>query len=119
MRSIRRDAILEAYQLLLAAFLFASPWLFAFAHGTARVDDWLSAGLVVIVSFTGLVVFREWEEWINLALGVWISISPWVLGFPHTVAMRVNLAVGIVIAYLALLDLWLIHYGPLREHHRS
>jgi hypothetical protein len=22
-----------------------------------------------------------WQEWVNLALGVWIFIAPWVLGF--------------------------------------
>ncbi|HEY6024844.1 MAG TPA: SPW repeat protein [Pseudolabrys sp.] len=117
MRNLRRDAILEAYQLLLAIFLFVSPWLFAFAHGTVGADAWLSATLVALISLTGLVAFREWEEWTNLVLGLWISVSPWVLGFQHTVAMRINFVVGILIAYLAILDLWLIHYGPLRGHH--
>ena len=30
--------ILEIYQLVLAAFLFVSPWLFVFAHGPRRID---------------------------------------------------------------------------------
>ncbi len=112
MRRLSRNAILDAYQLLLAIFLFASPWLFAFAHGTARADDWISAVLVASISFAAIVFFREWEEWINFILGVWISASPWILGFQHTAAMRVNLGIGVLIAYLAILELWLIHYGP-------
>lgn len=40
MRNRRHHAVLEIYQLVLAAFLFVSPWLFAFAHGTLRVDTW-------------------------------------------------------------------------------
>lgn len=115
MRSMRRDAILEGYQLLLAIFLFVSPWLFAFAHGAPGADAWLSAILVAISSFAALAVFREWEEWINFILGVWISVSPWIFGFQHTPAMRINLAVGILVAYLAILELWLIHYGPSPE----
>ncbi len=117
MRNIRRDAILEVYQLLLAVFLFVSPWLFAFAYRPLRADDWLSAALVAAISCSALVAFREWQLWINLILGVWISGSPWVLGFQHAVAMHANLVVGLLISYLAILDLWLIHYGPLREHH--
>jgi hypothetical protein len=35
-----------------------------------------------------------------------------VFGFQHTRAMFINLAVGILITYLALLELWLIHYRP-------
>jgi hypothetical protein len=101
---------LEIYQLALAVFLFVSPWLFAFAHGTLRINTWISAAVVVDVSAVALIAFREWEEWIACVLGVWIAVSPWVLGFQHTVAMFINLSVGILIAYLALLELWLIHH---------
>jgi hypothetical protein len=38
-----------------------------------------------------------------------------LLGFRHTVAMFINLAVGLSIAYLTLLELWLTHYGPSPE----
>ena len=115
MRNQRQHVILEIYQLALAVFLFVSPWLFAFAHGTLRIDTWISAAVVVGVSAVALIAFREWEEWIACALGLWIAVSPWVLGFQHTVAMFINLTVGILIAYLALLQLWLIHYGSPAE----
>ena len=115
MRNQRQHAILEIYQLALAVFLFVSPWLFAFAHGTLRIDTWISAAIVVGVSAVALIAFREWEEWIACVLGLWIAMSPWVLGFQHTVAAFINLTVGILIAYLALLQLWLIHYGSPAE----
>jgi SPW repeat len=115
MRRLKRNAILEIYQLVLALFLFVSPWLFAFAHGTLRIDTWVSAALVAIVSFIALVAFRDWEEWINCILGLWIALSPWILGFQHTAAMVVNVAVGFLITYLALLELWLTHYHASSE----
>jgi hypothetical protein len=112
MPGVRREAILDAYQILLSVLLFVSPWLFAYAHGSAATEDWSMAILVSACSFAALVIFREWEEWINFVLGVWILASPWVLGFQDTAAMKVNLVVGGLIAYLAILELWLIHYGP-------
>ena len=60
-------------------------------------------------------IIRDRKEWIACVLGLWIAVSPWVLGFQHTVAMFINLAVGLSIAYLALLDLWLTHYGQSTE----
>jgi hypothetical protein len=111
MRNKRQHAILEIYQLVLAVFLFASPWLFAYANGPLRIDTWICAGIVVALSAVTLIAFREWEEWIACVLGLWIAVSPWVLGFQHTGAMFINLSVGILIVYLALLELWLIHYG--------
>ena len=115
MRNPRHHAILEIYQLILAVFLFVSPWLFAFAHATLRIDTWVSAGIVAAMSAVALIVFREWEEWVACILGLWVAVSPWVFGFQHTRAMFINLAVGILIAYLALMELWLIHYRPSPE----
>jgi hypothetical protein len=75
----------------------------------------IAAPVVQWITFGALIAFREWEEWINCGLGVWIAVSPWVLGFQHTAGMFVNLAIGVLIAYLALLDLWLFHYGSSSE----
>jgi len=115
MRNESQYAVLKIYQLVLAVFLFASPWLFAFAHGTLRVDTWICSGIVAAISAVALIAFREWEEWVACCLGLWIAVSPWVLGFQHTRTMFINLSVGILIAYLALLELWLIHYGSSAE----
>jgi hypothetical protein len=117
MRCLRRNAILEVYQLVLAIFLFVSPWLFAFAHGALRVDTLVSAALVAVFCLVALVAFRQWEEWINCILGLWIAASPWVLGFQHTAGMFINLLVGFLIAYLAMLELWLIRSDFSSETH--
>ena len=111
----KQNAVLEIYQLVLAIFLFVSPWLFAFAHGTLCIDTWVSAAIVALVSLLALIAFRDWEEWIVCIVGLWIAVSPWALGFQHTRAMFINLVVGLSISYLALLQLWLTHYGSSPE----
>jgi hypothetical protein len=115
----RREAILDIYKLLLGAFLFVSPWLFAFAHGVVAADAWLSSTVVVLLSMAALVAFAEWEEWLAFLLGVWLVISPWVLGFQHTGAMYVNLAIGIVLIYLTALELWVIHFMERDTSHQA
>lgn len=112
MRGPRRNAILEIYQFVLALFLFISPWLFAFAHGALRIDTVVGAAIVAVISCVALFAFREWEEWIICILGLWIAASPWVLGFQRTAGMFINLVVGLLIAYLAILELWLVNYRP-------
>ena len=48
-------------------------------------------------------------KWIALILGVWIMVSPWLLGFSSiTVMMWSDLLVGLV---LVLMNVWLI-FGP-------
>jgi SPW repeat len=106
----RRDPTLDVYNLLLAVFLFISPWLFAYASGIARTDVWVCSVLVAIISLMAIVVFSDWEEWLNILLGMWLVLAPWVLGFADTRAMHVSIAAGLVVAYLAALELWLDHY---------
>ena len=107
----RRETVLDAYNLALGAFLFVAPWLFSFGNGTARAEDWTGGALVIAISGAAILAFAEWEEWANLILGLWLLASPWALGFGHT-AMRVHVAVGIMIAFISALELWLLHYDP-------
>jgi SPW repeat len=113
-RSVSRShptSILDVYTLLLAVFLFVSPWLFAYANGVVRADLWVSSALIATISAAAILAFSEWEDWLNLLLGLWLVAAPWLLGFAHTRAMHLSVGVGGVIAYLAALELWLAHYG--------
>jgi len=44
-----------------------------------------------------------WEDWVDMVLGLWLAISPWVLGFAATDAgaTRNAVIVGIVIGVLS------------------
>lgn len=110
MRIWRRESALDLYNLLLGAFLFVSPWLFTMTREVARIDTWASGALLLAVSIAALVAFTEWDEWISLALGAWMIASPFLLGFAHSTAMKVNIGVGCVVVFLAAMELWLIHY---------
>jgi hypothetical protein len=39
-------------------------------------------------------------------------VSPWMLGFAHTGAMNVGIWVGAIVASVASLELWLVHFEP-------
>jgi hypothetical protein len=54
------------YNLLLALFLFVSPWRFAIANGAARIDLWFSSAFIVIASGAAIVTYSDWEEWVNV-----------------------------------------------------
>ncbi len=119
MRMVKRTAVLDFYELVLALVLFASPWLFAFADGVARADDWLSALAVAMSSLAALIIFRDWPGWTTFILGIWIAVSPWVLGFKDAAGKGVNVAIGGLIAYIAILEWWMLHYGPVTELRES
>ena len=105
----RKESALDLYNLMTAIFLLVSPWLFVRANETAAIDLRLSGAAIAILSLAAMVAFSNWEEWVNLVLGFWLIVSPWILGFPHTRAMHFSIAVGAAVAFLALLELWLVY----------
>ncbi|HJZ32188.1 MAG TPA: SPW repeat protein [Hyphomicrobiaceae bacterium] len=105
----RREWPLDLYKLALALVLFASPWWFAFAYPTARIEAWTAGLALLVVSIGALIAFVVWEEWLALVLGLWMIAAPWLLQFPPA-ATKIHVAVGLLVTYLAALELWLIHY---------
>jgi hypothetical protein len=120
MKKWRRESVLDLYNLLLAMFLFVSPWLFVSANGKATMDLWASSTAIAVISLAAMTAFSYWEEWANLLLGVWLVLSPWVLGFAHTSAMHFSIGIGAAVVFLAALELWLVYDGAIaRENHLS
>jgi hypothetical protein len=109
MSTWRRESVLDLYSLTVGLFLSASPWLFVFTSENARIDIWASSALIAATSITAIVMFSNWEEWLNLLLGVWLVVSPWALGFTHTKAMHISIGAGIVVIFMAALELWLVN----------
>ena len=110
MSTWRRESVLDLYSLMVGLSLFASPWLFVFTSEKARIDIWATSALIAATSIIAIVMFSNWEEWLNLVLGFWLVVSPWALGFTHTKAMHVSIGAGIVVTFIAALELWLVNY---------
>jgi len=52
-------------------------------------------------------MFIKWINWAILVLGVWVVISPWVLGFSaFAPALWSNVIAGVLVAILALWQLF-------------
>jgi hypothetical protein len=118
MRKWRSESALDVYNILAATVLFASPWLFGLTNGTAKLDFWLCGAAIIAISLLSMLAYANWEEWMNLALGLWLIASPWVLGFAHVRAMHFGVGVGAVVTFMALLELWLM-YDAYSSHQTS
>jgi hypothetical protein len=85
--------------------LLFSPWLVGFSTTVpAASRDFFIAGIAFsIFAAFGLSLRTAWETWVNLALGIWMIASPWVLGFRGTLAARdAAVVVGLVVVVMAV-----------------
>jgi hypothetical protein len=108
----------DVANLILGAILLFSPWIFGFAAGPQSQNAVITGIVIAALSIAALAAFAFWEEWLNLALGLWTLVSPWALGFQNTPAMRVYVVIGILVAVLAAVELWMMSQRQRPTHVR-
>ena len=99
--------------MLLGALIVVSPWF-------PIPEDVPIAGQSIIILNTvviGLVVFslaqleyvalQRWEEVTTIVVGLWLIVSPYVLGYSGEGFMRLyHSSLGVVVVLLGVLQLW-------------
>jgi hypothetical protein len=110
-RTWKKEAVTDVLNVVLGAFLFVSPWIFGFVPETAATWNACLSGIVIAgLAIAALAAFAEWEEWLNLIVGLWVAASPWLVNFSaNRTAMGLHLIVGIIVAVIAGVRLWLTH----------
>jgi hypothetical protein len=90
----------------LGIWLLLSPWALFFDQEARATETALVVGaLIIVTEIVELSIFRDWEEWINVVLGGWLAVSPWVLGLASG-AVRWNFViVGALVVALAIYEL--------------
>jgi hypothetical protein len=91
----------------LGLWLCISPWALRFdLEKTPTRTAVISAALLVFVEMVTLSVYRAWEEWINVILGAWLAICPWLLGISSSAARNNFVVIGLLVLALALYEIW-------------
>jgi hypothetical protein len=107
--------------LILAIWLFVSPWVLQFggslsagpagaANGPlvesshAAWNAWVLGVIVFLVAISAIGRMEAWQEYICMILGAWIFVAPWALGF--TPLGRASWDHWIVGALIFLISLW-------------
>lgn len=111
-------SVLDLYTLICGAFLVLAPSLFGFVHASGRWDAEIAGCVLMALSAAGFIAFADWEEWLKLAVGIWLIAAPSLLGLAHTSAMHVSISIGIIVTFLTLLELWLAHDPDFAPHER-
>ena len=111
-----KESAMDIVNAVLGVCLALSPWALGFtAEAAAAWNAWITGAAIALVAVGGLVAFAQWGQWINLALGVWVGIAPWVAAFSeNTAAIGAHLATGVAVAVLAAARLWLVYRNPPR-----
>ena len=94
----------DVANLILGLWLVISPWALSYMMETIPTWNAIIVGVVIAVAAIGaLVAFHKWEEWVNVALAVWLIVSPFVLDYAsNTTVLWNQIIVGALVGILAL-----------------
>jgi hypothetical protein len=101
--------------LLLGVWIFISPWVTApNVSGVIVANDSIVGTAVTTLSVASILAFRLWEVRATGLVGIWLMISPWLLGFWSSTAHSWN---AVVIGGLLVLHaIWLLTEGDQEKH---
>ncbi len=93
--------------LVLGAWVFLSPfWMPAYLSRTdvAAWNSYIFGAIAFVLAWAALVTGQLWEEWVNLAVGIWLIIAPFVLRFfgPENGAAWNQIILGILMGIDAI-----------------
>jgi hypothetical protein len=97
----------DVINLILGGVLFFSPWLFDLPSGAQWQTASIVGVIIAVLSIAAIAAFAVWEEWFILIAALALIVSPWLLGFQNGTAMSIDVIVGVVVALLAGIEVWL------------
>ncbi len=100
--------------MVLGAWLAMSPWILGFAatDGGATRNGLIVGIAIALLSGSTFLIYNAIEEWLDLLLGVWLIVSPWVLGSSGNGSVVANFViVGAVVAGLSGYEIWASRHG--------
>jgi hypothetical protein len=94
--------------LMVGLLILLSPWLMGFVEARApTINAIVVGGLIIALSALAIRRLEAWEEWLQIALGVWLILSPWLLDYGAAHGARSShVALGLLITLLAASELW-------------
>ncbi len=102
----RREQVMTASGLdvLAGIWILISPFVLRFMPHQATTNNVILGiviGILAAIRFSG-AYGQSWLSWINVILGIWVLITPWVLRFSHfRTATTNNVIMGIIVIILA------------------
>ena len=106
----------DQLMVLVGVWLLVSPWVFGYLVDSPRgLNATLSGAIIALLAAFDLVETHVWAVLLNIVLGAWVVVSPWLVGAAQDAGMTWSL----VIAGIAtmVLGMWELRSDP--ELHRQ
>ena len=98
---------------LVGVWVFLTPWVLPYffpnsvATGIVMWNHHVVGFAIAVAGLAAVAAYQIWEEWADIVLGVWLALSPLVLGFASLTALTWNaMIMGAVVVILSAAALY-------------
>lgn len=93
--------------LLLGLWQFITPWVFSYPIPSSEAwNAFISGAVMAVLAAFDLYKTYFWAVLLNLLVGIWVAVSPWVLKLSAQRELMWNeLIVGVAVLVLALWEM--------------
>lgn len=101
--------------LLLGLWLIASPWVMGYPGESPPTSNAVVAGIIMsAMAAFDLYKTYVWAVVLNLIVGAWVAISPWLIGVTSGVLQDRAMMASLIITGVAtvILGLWELRTDP-------
>ncbi len=90
--------------LIAGIWLVIAPFALGYSTRTARGNDIVLGGAIILLAAWALVTFFPGPSWVNAAIGIWLIIDPFVLNYSGKgeIGAATNNDIGIGAAVMVL-----------------
>ncbi|KQO74801.1 SPW repeat protein [Methylobacterium sp. Leaf89] len=108
------DAVLNGLNVFLGITLFLAPWYLELGSETvAARNAFICGAAIAVIAMLALSQSYDWEEYLNLAVGLWVAAAPWALGFAELkVVAGAHVVIGLAVFVLSGSELWRLYRSP-------
>lgn len=94
----------DVLMMMLGAVVILAP-IFIGGSDSAVVLTGMAGVAIVGVAALRMTSLRRWEEWLQLACGLWLVAAPFVLSYAGA-QRALHVSIGLAVCALAALGLW-------------
>ena len=97
----------DQVMVLVGVWLFISPWVYAYPAGSApAINAYIAGAIIALLAAFDLYKTYVWAVLLNIVVGAWVAVSPWLVGTVRDPAMTWSLLIaGIATIVLGLWEL--------------
>lgn len=106
----------DQLMVVIGVWLFVSPWVLGYPPDSPpAMNAYIAGAVIALLAAFDLVKTYVWAVLLNIIVGLWVAVSPWLVGTVRDPAMTWSL----VIAGIAtiVLGMWELRSDP--ELHRQ